>query len=167
MSMRPVPWLKPRRKCRGASQISCGSGGFLADTNYVFPVKGNQGTLEKEVQAYFDTAGDDDFLRPEIEEAATSEEGHGRIEHRSYFLSTDLSSLTVGGRWCDLKGIGMVESERHSRDGVSIERWYFITSVDDIESFHQAVRSHWGIENGLHWRLDVHVPRRRKSDSTR
>ena len=123
--------------------------------DYVFPVKGNQGTLEKEVQAYFDAAGEDDFLRPEIEEAATSEEGHGRIEHRSYFLSTDLSSLTVGGRWCDLKGIGMVESERHSRDGVSIERRYFITSVDDIELFHQAVRSHWGIENGLHWRLDV------------
>ena len=64
--------------------------------DYVFPVKGNQGTLEKEVQAYFDAAGEDDFLRPEIEEAATSEEGHGRIEHRSYFLSTDLSSLTVG-----------------------------------------------------------------------
>ena len=70
-------------------------------------------------------------------------------------MSTDLSSLTVGGRWCDLKGIGMVESERHNRDGVSIERRYFITSVDDIELFHQAVRSHWGIENGLHWRLDV------------
>ena len=48
----------------------------------------------------------------------------------------------MGGRWCDLKGIGMVESERHSRDGVSIERRYFITSVDDIELFHQAVRSH-------------------------
>ena len=123
--------------------------------DYAFPVKGNQGTLEKEVQAYFDAAGEDDFLRTEIEEAATSEEGHGRIEHRSYFLSTDLSSLTVAGRWCDLKGIGMVESERHSRDGVSIERRYFITSVDDIELFHQAVRSHWGIENGLHWRLDV------------
>ena len=43
--------------------------------DYVFPVKGNQGTLEKEVQAYFDAAGEDDFLRPEIEEAATSEEG--------------------------------------------------------------------------------------------
>ena len=38
---------------------------------------------------------------------------------------------------------------------MSIERRYFITSVDDIELFHQAVRSHWGIENRLHWRLDV------------
>ena len=123
--------------------------------DYVLPVKGNQGILDKEVRAYFDAAGEYDFLLPEIEEEATSEEGHGRIEHRSYFLSTDLSSLTVGERWCDLKGIGMVESERHSRDGVSIERRYFITSVGDVGLFRQAVRSHWGIENGLHWRLDV------------
>ncbi|MCY4654551.1 MAG: ISAs1 family transposase [Dehalococcoidia bacterium] len=132
-----------------ATQVRAGGG------DYVLPVKGNQGTLEKEVRAYFDAAEEDDFLRPEIEDEATSEEGHGRVEHRSYFLSTDLGSLTVGERWPDLKAIGMVESERYSRDGVSIERRYFITSVDDIELFHQAVRSYWGIENGLHWRLDV------------
>lgn len=123
--------------------------------DYVLQVKGNQGTLEKEVRAYFDAAEEDGFLRPEIEDEATSEEGRDRIEHRSYFLSTDLSALTVGERWVDLKAIGMVESERYSRDGVSIERRYFIASVDDIGLFHQAVRSHRGIENGLHWRLDV------------
>ena len=132
-----------------AKQVRTGGG------DYVLPVKGNQGTLEKEVRGYFDAAGEDDCLRSEIEEEVTSEEGHGRVENRSYFLSTDLSSLTVGERWSDLKAIGMVESERYSRDGVSIERRYFIPSVDDIELFHQAVRSHWGIENRLHWRLDV------------
>ena len=123
--------------------------------DYVLAVKGNQGTLDKELRGYFDAAEEDDFDRPEIEEEVTSEEGHGRVECRSYFLSTDLSSLTVGERWHDLKAIGMVESERYCRGGVSIERRYYITSVDDIKLFHRAVRSHWGIENGLHWRLDV------------
>ena len=132
-----------------AKQVRRGSG------DYVLPVKGNQPILDKEVRGYFDAAEEDNFDRPEIEEKVTSEEGHGRVEYRSYFLSTDLSSLTVGERWPDLKAIGMVESERYSRKGMSIERRYFITSVDDIELFHQAVRSHWGIENRLHWRLDV------------
>ena len=49
----------------------------------------------------------------------------------------------------------MVESERHSRGHVSIEQRYFITSLGDVKLFQRAVRSHWGIENGLHWRLGV------------
>ena len=49
----------------------------------------------------------------------------------------------------------MVESERHGKGKVSREQRYSITSLDDMELFHQAVRSHWGIENGLHWRLDM------------
>ena len=49
----------------------------------------------------------------------------------------------------------MVEAERHSKGKVSRERRYYITSLDDMKLFHQAVRSHWGIENGLHWRLDM------------
>ena len=49
----------------------------------------------------------------------------------------------------------MVQSERYREGRVSIERRHYITSVDDIDSFRHAVRGHWGIENGLHWRLDV------------
>ena len=49
----------------------------------------------------------------------------------------------------------MVESERHSGGRVSFEQRYFITSLGDVKLFQQAVRSHWGIENKLHWRLDV------------
>ena len=138
-----------------------------SEGDYVLAVKGNQGTLEKELRAYFDAAGEDDFDRPEIEEKATSEEGHGRVEHRSYFLSTDLSSLTVGERWHDLKAIGMVESERYCRGGVSIERRYYITSVDDIKLFHRAVRSHWGHRKWTALAIGCHVPGRRESDSTR
>ena len=54
-----------------------------------------------------------------------------------------------------MKAVELVESERHSGGRVSFERRYFITSLSDVKLFQQAVRSHWGIENGLHWGLDV------------
>ena len=104
---------------------------------------------------YFEVAEDEDWVGSQIAHEATSEEGHGRIEHRNYFLSTDLSSLSGVEKWKGLKAIGMVESERHSGGRVSFEQRYFITSLGDVKLFQQAVRSHWGIENKLHWRLDV------------
>ena len=132
-----------------AKQVKEGGG------DYVLTLKRNQPQLEREVRGYFEAAEEDDYERPEIGHEATSEEGHGRIEHRSYFLSTDLSSLSGVEKWNGLKAIGMVESERHSGGHVSIEQRYFITSLGDVKLFQRAVRSHWGIENGLHWRLDV------------
>ena len=123
--------------------------------DYVLTVKGNQIQLEKEIEEYFEEAEEDDFDRSEIQNEETSDEGHGRVEHRSYFLSTDLNGLCGVEKWCGLKAIGMVQSERYREGRVSIERRHYITSVDDIDSFRHAVRGHWGIENGLHWRLDV------------
>ena len=77
------------------------------------------------------------------------------MEYRSYYLSTDLSLLSRVEKWSGLKAIGMVESECWRDGRVGTGQRYFITSLEDMESFHQAVRSHWGIENELHWRLDV------------
>ena len=132
-----------------AKQVREGGG------DYVLSLKRNQPELAREVREYFEAAREEDFDRPEIENEETSEEGHGRIEHRSYFLSTDLNSLSGVEKWSGLKGIGRVQSERHCGGRVSIEQRYFITSLSDVKSFQQAVRSHWGIENKLHWRLDV------------
>ena len=126
-----------------------------AGGDYVLTLKRNQPELDREVREYFEMAEEEDFDGPAIAHEATSEEGHGRIEHRNYFLSTDLSSLSGVEKWSGLKAVGMVESERHSGGRVSFEQRYFITSLDDVKLFQQAVRSHWGIENGLHWRLDV------------
>ena len=132
-----------------AKQVKEGGG------DYVLTLKRNQPELDREVREYFEVAEEEDFDCPAIGHEATSEEGHGRIEHRSYFLSSDLSSLSGVKKWNGLKAIGMVESERHSGGRVSMERRYFITSLGDVKLFQQAVRSHWGIENRLHWRLDV------------
>ena len=58
-------------------------------------------------------------------------------------------------KWYGLKAIGMVESERYSGGRAGIEKRYFVTSLEDVESFRRAVRSHWRIEDELYWRLDV------------
>ena len=132
-----------------AKQVKEGGG------DYVLAVKGNQEQLDGEVRQYFDAAREKDFKCKAIQNEETAEDGHGRVEYRSYFLSTDLSTLSCVKKWNGLRAVGMVESERHSGGRVGIEQRYFITSLEDVESFRRAVRSHWGIENELHWRLDV------------
>ncbi len=132
-----------------AKQVKEGGG------DYVLALKRNQPELEREVRAYFEAAERSDFGVSEIAHEASCDEGHGRIEHRSYFLSTDLGALSGAGKWMGLKAMGMVERERHGGGRVSVERRYFITSLGDVKVFQRAVRSHWSIENGLHWRLDV------------
>ena len=132
-----------------AKQIREGGG------DYVLAVKGNQGRLHRGVRGYFETARERDFECGEIQNENTGEDGHGRKEHRSYYLSTDPGKLPGAENWRGLKAVGMVESERWRDGRVSIEQRYYITSLEDVESFHRAVRSHWRIENELHWRLDV------------
>jgi predicted transposase YbfD/YdcC len=81
---------------------------------------------------------------------------HGRIEIRRYWQVADLSWCEERSRWKHLQSIGMVEAERHVADQVSIERRYYLSSLaPDITRFAQAIRSHWGIENSLHWVLDM------------
>ena len=94
------------------------------------------------------------------DQAATDHETvdgeHGRLEFRRYYQVSDLSWLDERSRWKDLQSIGMVEAERHIEDQVSIERRYYLSSLTpDITQFAHAVRGHWGIENSLHWVLDV------------
>ena len=132
-----------------AKQVKEGGG------DYVLSVKGNQEQLDREVRQYFDAARGKDFKCKEIQNDETAEDGHGRVEYRNYLLSTDLSALSGVKKWYGLRAVGMVESERHSGGRVGIEQRYFITSLEEVESFRRAVRSHWGIENELHWRLDV------------
>ncbi|CAD7844932.1 MAG: Mobile element protein [Olavius algarvensis Gamma 1 endosymbiont] len=78
------------------------------------------------------------------------------FKNHYYRLVNDISTLPDPQAWAGLRGIGRVECERHKGGRVSYERRYFITSlVTDIRAFARAVRAHWGVENCLHWRLDV------------
>ncbi len=116
--------------------------------DYVLGLKGNQGSLFEDVKLYFtETSG--------ISSTVTQEKGHGRVETRAYYLETDIDWLWQRPEWSKLNGIGMVKSEVFEKGNVREEKRYFITSLTDVEQFAKATREHWGIENSLHWVLDV------------
>ena len=84
------------------------------------------------------------------------EKDHGRIEIRRYWQSNDIEWMQDKKLWKNLRTIGMVESIRRVKGNNSIERRYYLASLPlDINTFAKAVRGHWGVENQLHWSLDV------------
>jgi predicted transposase YbfD/YdcC len=124
--------------------------------DYVLAVKGNQKELHEDVKLFFDDAADAGFKDTPHDYYETVEKGHGRIETRRYFTTYDTGWLAAGKKWRGLKMIGMVESEREIGDSKSVERRYYIGSLENnAKVFGVAVRNHWAIENKLHWSLDV------------
>lgn len=153
-----------------------------AGADYVLSLKGNQGNMHRDVTAMFDEAHECAFKGISHQATQQVEKGHGRIETRSYYFIDDpqyLQYLNPKGIWSNLRGVGMVQSEREVRgvseisrvetgnkkeeeeekekekQGVSKESRYYLCSVSSVEEFARAARGHWGIENGLHWVLDV------------
>ena len=123
--------------------------------NYVICLKGNQETLHEDVKLYFETAIAEPQLYDFVKSKPKTEKGHGRIETRQYFLSTEISDFISAEEWKGIAAIGMVRSKRIINDEESIENRYFITSLTDLQKFSDAARKHWGIENQLHWCLDT------------
>ncbi len=125
-----------------------------AKAHYTIAVKANQKTLYHDIVRTFTTlrAGE----QPQLPMYETIEKGHGRIETRRYLVTDDLSRLSTCAVWDSLQSIGMVESERRIGTRIEHKERYFISSrTADPQQFAQRVRSHWHIENKLHWRLDV------------
>ena len=127
------------------------------DADYVLSLKGNQGNLHKDVQQLFDWASKTDFKEIEHEVHETIDKGHGRIEHRRYYLLGNVEHLINAHQWAGLKHVGVIEARRRVEGRpATTERRYYLTSLDgDVERFARASRGHWGIENKLHWSLDV------------
>jgi len=124
--------------------------------DYVLALKGNQGNLHADVVELFTAAQAKNFKNIEHQFYSTLEKGHGRMETRRYWTMGNTEYLVGAQNWAGLKSIGMVESERKVQGRVSIERRYYLLSIEsDVQRFAQAVRSHWSIENQLHWILDV------------
>jgi predicted transposase YbfD/YdcC len=138
-----------------------------ADADYVLALKGNQETAHEEVKTFLDqTVAEKQTLRPPgakpLAAAArlafleTVEKDHGRFEIRRYCQSDALDWFADLGKWEGLKSVGMVESVRELKGKTTIERRYFLSSLPlGVETFARAVRGHWGVENKLHWVLDV------------
>ena len=119
-----------------------------AEADYVFGLKGNQESLNDDVRLYFETEDG-------ITKIVTHDKGHGRIETREYYLETEIDWLYQKPDWAGLSAIGMVKSSVWEKDSLREESRFFITSLTNVETFAKAVREHWGIENSLHWCLDV------------
>jgi predicted transposase YbfD/YdcC len=127
--------------------------------DYVLRLKGNQGTLYAEVQDLFAYADSCDFRDIAHDFQKTVNGGHGRIEIRKHWMISEpefLAYLDPEGHWKDLSSIGRVEAERRNGEQVERETRYYISSLaGDAEEFGSAVRAHWGIENQVHWILDI------------
>jgi len=133
-----------------AAQI-VGQGG-----DYVLALKGNQGNLYEDVKQLFEQARQQQFRGIEHAFYETQEQGHGRQEIRRYWLMGETQYLIGAENWAKLTTIGCVESQRQIGDKISLETRYYLLSLPLVATrFAHAVRSHWGIENQLHWILDV------------
>jgi predicted transposase YbfD/YdcC len=124
--------------------------------DYVLAVKDNQPTLAEGIRKFFDDHARDDFSRTKVSRHETEERGHGRDEVRSYYVCQVPDDLPDASRWKNLKAIGMTINDT-LRDGKpSLEmRYYILSRKLSARRFTAAVRGHWGIENRLHWQLDV------------
>lgn len=126
------------------------------DADYCLAVKGNQPTLHQGLIDFFNDHLEDDFARVKSHYYETKEEGHGREENRYYYLCPVPEDLPDGVRWPNLKAIGIAISNTQ-RDGKDCNevRYYILSKYISGQRFAEAVRSHWSIENRLHWQLDV------------
>jgi len=124
--------------------------------DYVLALKGNQGELHDDVTLFLAEQRSCHYNDIKVDIYETTDADHGRIEERSYCITEDIGWLREKHDWPGLRSIGFVESTREVNNQVSTETRYFISSLaPDAQEFAEAVRGHWGIENSLHWVLDV------------
>jgi predicted transposase YbfD/YdcC len=123
--------------------------------DYVLAVKQNQPALHERVTRAVTAALEEDEAK--YDEHRTAEKGHGRRETRSYAILAAPETVDPEGQWPDLCAVGVAFSDRvDSRGRASLEaRYYILSTLLTAPEFADAVRGHWGIENNLHWQLDV------------
>jgi predicted transposase YbfD/YdcC len=121
----------------------------------VIGLKENQLILCKETEEYFSSALETPQFYQQVTQTVTHDKGHGRIEKREYYLCADPEFLSLHPEWKDLRSVGMVKSRIIQAATIGEETRYYISSLTDVNEFAHAVRCHWGIENSLHWCLDV------------
>lgn len=120
------------------------------EADYVLALKGNQGSLHDDVRLFLD-----DPATP-LAAALDVDAGHGRIETREAAVSTDIDWLQDRHDWPGLHAVGKITATREFDGKKTREtRYYLLSRAETPEHFNVLVRSHWGIENRLHWVLDV------------
>ena len=119
--------------------------------DYILGLKGNQGTTLETVEEHFSTTTDSLY-----EKFQDVDKGHGRIETRNYYAA-DADSIADLKEWPGLKSVVKVVSTREIKDQITTETRFYLSSIksNSVKIIGPAIRSHWGIENSLHYVLDV------------
>lgn len=124
--------------------------------DYVLALKGNHSALHEDIRLFLEAEigkTKDSKITSSYEE---TDKGHGRIEHRICYVSDQIHWLEQRKQWRDLKTVIMVESHVSVGEHTTTEQRYFISSLAaNAKQISEAIRSHWAIENSLHWVLDV------------
>ncbi len=125
--------------------------------DYVLAVKENQPKLYKAIQAYFNEQMERGWEHTQHRRHETREKGHGRAEERYYYLAKLPDDFPLKKQWPGLKAIGMSINMTTDKDGNERGdvRFFIVSRYMSGSRFAQSVRGHWGIENSLHWVLDV------------
>jgi len=125
--------------------------------DYLLQLKGNQGTLHQETVELFDQCLTDDCHGIAYSTASTIEKGHGRIEQRKIWATAEVNWFAEKDKWKNLRSLIRVQAQRTIDGQTSSEYRYYISSLpaDDAAKLLKYIRGHWGVENGLHWCLDI------------
>ena len=124
--------------------------------DYVLALKGNQGTLREDVELFAAEQKVNGFKDTKVSRHQTVDGDHGRIETRSYTAFHDIAWLQERHDWPGLKGVIMVESTREIGSKIEHETRFYITSLVWLAAqLGPVIRSHWAIENSLHWVMDM------------
>lgn len=122
--------------------------------DYVVALKENHPIMYNEVKEYFEWEGKNNFNNDKIEKHRTIDKGHGRIEERIYYYSTDIKWMDARKDWEKMNGIGMVVRTVEEKGKRTEEKAFHFGSVTTVTEYAEGVRKHWGVES-THWLLDV------------
>jgi len=124
--------------------------------DYILALKGNQGTLRTDVEIFAVEQKANGFKDTKVSRHQTVDGDHGRIETRTYTAIHDVAWLQQRHDWPGLRGVVMVESTREIGDKIERETRFYITSLVLLaHALGPVIRSHWAIENSLHWVMDM------------
>lgn len=127
-----------------------------AGADYALALKDNHPVLRQEVEVAFESPKAAGIAKKDIKVCRVENKGHGRREVRRVTVITDVNSITSADEWKKLRSIVMVERERSVGEKTSTETAYYLSSlVVSAATMERRIRSHWSIENALHWTLDM------------
>jgi len=126
--------------------------------DYLFSLKGNQSTMHDEVAWWLDHAIAGQIREASLDHHEQTTKGHGRLETRRVWCTEQVDWFADRDQWAGLSSLIAVDGQRQWADGrIEKERRYFISSLRgvDAKTFGRLIRTHWQVENSLHWSLDV------------